>query len=166
VGRRLPASVRQANWYVGAAANGTIAELLRVHNDRGLVYPELPARPYKAAAQQAPVATFGGAIDLASYEILPDPAKPGGEARVRLTWRVQKPLDIAYTTFVHALAPGPKVAAQKDSPPLGGKFPTTFWLAGDELVDEYAMPCPPTSPPAITRSKSASMTPATAPAWR
>lgn len=142
VGRRLPVAVRQADWYIGAAANGTIAELLRLRNDRGLVSPELPARPYRAAPTEMPVATFGGAVDLAGYEILPDAARPGGEAKVRLTWRVLQPLSVAYTTFVHALAPGPKVVAQKDSPPLGGKFPTTFWLAGDELVDEYVMPLP------------------------
>lgn len=142
VSKRLPASVVEAAWQIGAAADGTIAEIVSFHNDRGLLTPWLPGRSRQLAPELAPLATFGGSAALLSYAVEPNPAQPGGEARVRLVWRVLRNPDAAYTTFVHALAPGPKVAAQKDSPPLGGRFPTTFWLPGDELADEYAMPLP------------------------
>jgi uncharacterized membrane protein len=142
VGKRLPVSVEEAAWQIGALANGTIAEIVSFRNDRGLLTPWLPDRSQPRAAEAKPLATFGQLAALVSYEVSPQPALPGNETRVRLVWRVLNHPGAAYTTFVHALAPGPKVVAQKDSPPLGGRFPTTFWLPGDELADEYTMVLP------------------------
>ena len=142
---RLPVAVREASWQVGAVANGALAELLKVNNDRGLLTLMLPPRPRVGPAQPAALADFAGRVSLRSAEVVAEPddtLRPGGQLRLRLGWDVRERLDASYTTFVQLLAPGPKVAAQKDALPLGGQFPTTFWLPGDSLADEYVVPLP------------------------
>mgnify|MGYP005846003815 CR=1 FL=1 len=146
VGRRLPVVVGEAEWMVGAVANGTIAEILTVRNDRGLVWPEWRPRP-RGGDRGSALATFGGKVALTGFELAPARAKPGQQVAVRLAWRVDATLERSYTTFVHFLAPGPQVVAQKDSPPLGGRLPTTFWLPGDGIDDEYVVELPATLAP-------------------
>ncbi|MHB1132533.1 MAG: DUF2079 domain-containing protein [Chloroflexota bacterium] len=145
VGARLPIAVQAAEWRVGAVANGALAELLRVRNDHGLLTKVLPPRPRAAAAPGPSLADFAGKVALRSAEVDVDTGgtlRPGGELRLRLHWDVRGRLDASYTTFVQLLAPGPRVAAQKDALPLAGTFPTTFWLPGDSLDDEYVVPLP------------------------
>jgi hypothetical protein len=67
--------------------------------------------------------------------------------RVRLNWQSLAPFDRGQTVFVQVLAPGPRLVAQQDAPPLGGKLPTTFWLPGDGIADEYVVPLPADLPP-------------------
>nr|MDA8219848.1 DUF2079 domain-containing protein [Dehalococcoidales bacterium] len=143
VGRRLLPAVEEAETMVGAVANGSIAEIAYFDQNRGLVAQEARARQRgELAGDSSPVANFGGRVELTGYDVSPAPAAPGEDLRVVLNWRVLGSLDQRLTTFVHLLAPGPSVAAQKDSPPLGGRLPTTFWLAGDSIADEYLVSLP------------------------
>jgi hypothetical protein len=145
VAARLPVFVQEAGWRVGAVANGALAELLQVRNDHGLLTTVFPPRPVHALAQNATLADFAGKAGLRAAVIGAggDGAlRAGGELRLRLGWDVRERLDASYTTFVQLLAPGPKVVAQKDALPLSGAFPTSFWLPGDALDDEYVVPLP------------------------
>lgn len=38
-------------------------------------------------------------------------------------------------TFLHIASPGNRIHGDHD--PVGGEFPTNFWLAGDIVKDEY-----------------------------
>ena len=146
VGRRLTPTVREAGWLVDGLGNGTIVQIATFRNDRGLVTPRWRARPADASGGTA-LATFAGRAELVGFAFAPEQARAGRDVRVELRWRVLQPFDGSYTTFVHVLAPGPKVVAQKDSPPVGGRLPTTFWLPGDGVADSYVVPLPPTLAP-------------------
>ena len=49
----------------------------------------------------------------------------------------------AYKVFVHVLDPaGERVVAQRDAEPQDGRAPTTGWLLGEVIDDEYALSLP------------------------
>jgi hypothetical protein len=49
----------------------------------------------------------------------------------------------AYKVFVHVLDPaGERVVAQRDAEPQDGRAPTTGWVVGEVLDDEYAVSLP------------------------
>jgi hypothetical protein len=54
-------------------------------------------------------------------------------------------MDVSYTAFVHLLDPVGKVIGQVDHVPGDGAFPTTGWLPGEVIADEYRLttPVPP-----------------------
>jgi hypothetical protein len=49
-------------------------------------------------------------------------------------------METAYTVFTHLLDQGDQIRGQKDSPPRGGSYPTTLWVPGEIVVDEYEIP--------------------------
>ncbi len=141
VADRLAPRVLEAGWLVGGVGDGTLAEIVTLRNDRGLVWPEWAPRP-RSAGRESPLAQFADRAALVGHELVPAQAAPGESVVVRLDWRVQAHFGDSLTTFVHVLAPGPRVVAQRDSPPLGGRLPTTFWLPGDVINDEYVLSLP------------------------
>jgi hypothetical protein len=56
-------------------------------------------------------------------------------------------MDTSYTVFVHVLDSENKVWGQRDSLPGGGTLPTTGWLPGEVIVDQYEVPVQPDAPP-------------------
>ncbi|MFQ6059592.1 MAG: hypothetical protein ACE5MB_12015, partial [Anaerolineae bacterium] len=49
--------------------------------------------------------------------------------------------------FTHLLDGGSRLWGQRDSLPLGGARPTTGWVPGEVLVDEYEIVVDPATPP-------------------
>jgi len=104
---------------------------------------------------------LGDGILLLGYD-LTDP-RPEGEETLHLTlyWQAQGPTDVAYTVFTHLLGPQGQVVAQRDSPPQSGEAPTTSWLPGEAIADEYWIPVPPELPPGPLRIEIGMYDPAT-----
>jgi hypothetical protein len=50
----------------------------------------------------------------------------------------QPPAD--YTVFVHIRDEADETVAQKDSPPVGGIYPTSLWDSGEIVQDEISVP--------------------------
>ncbi|MEA3345405.1 MAG: glycosyltransferase family 39 protein [Chloroflexota bacterium] len=90
---------------------------------------------------------LGDRIKLLGYDLPKPRVKPGGTLRLILYWQAQGPTEISYTVFTHLLEPEGRVVAQKDSPPQGGEAPTTGWLSGEVIADEYQIPIPSELPP-------------------
>jgi hypothetical protein len=70
---------------------------------------------------------------------------PSGEVNaVKLTlyWRVEAPLPVDYTTFVHIRDRARETVAQMDQPPLQGAYPTSLWEPGEIIADEIILPFP------------------------
>jgi len=66
-----------------------------------------------------------------------------GMLEADIIWEVGQPLDADYQAFFHlssALDQPPLVAA--DFSPLGGDFPTSYWLPGDQLSDQAILQLP------------------------
>jgi 4-amino-4-deoxy-L-arabinose transferase-like glycosyltransferase len=82
----------------------------------------------------------GGEVTLLGYDLLQIEVSPDDAVLLTLYWRCESPLDINYTVFAHLLALDGQVRGQWDSVPQGGAAPTTSWLAGEIVVDEYHIP--------------------------
>ncbi|MCR4408062.1 MAG: glycosyltransferase family 39 protein [Anaerolineae bacterium] len=91
-------------------------------------------------AMQHPLDMHLGAnseVRLLGYDLPQTEVAPGDEVRLTLYWRCESPVDTSYTVFTHLLDPDGLVRGQVDRPPQGGEAPTTTWLAGEIIVDEY-----------------------------
>lgn len=84
--------------------------------------------------------SLGEAIHLAGYEIDVGPET----VDVRLTWGAQAVPDADYTVFVHLVDDTGDLLAQRDGPPAGGSYPTSWWLPGDIIEDRHTVALPAT----------------------
>lgn len=80
-------------------------------------------------------ATFGDKIKLLGYNL----ALKQKNLRLTLIWQALKPIDRSYTVFTHLLDADGKIVAQQDSIPLQGARPTTGWLPGEYITDNYTL---------------------------
>jgi hypothetical protein len=144
-GRRWHPALANATTATLAPAGGTLLELVTFKNDRGLIRPEWRSRVQDAGTATNPEAVvLGGAARLVGYDV--GPAAPRKPLNITLHWQAIGRLDRAYTVFTHVLNASGQVVAQRDSPPAGGLAPTTLWLPGDTLADEYQIDLPAGTP--------------------
>jgi hypothetical protein len=91
----------------------------------------------------APEAEFGRSMQLLSDALEPARARAGEKVTVKLRWRGAAPMAQAYKVFVHVLdASGQQVLAQRDAEPRDGTAPTTSWVEGEVIDDEYVVVLP------------------------
>jgi hypothetical protein len=64
-----------------------------------------------------------------------------------LYWSARTRPSADYTVFVHLLDGSGHLVAQADSPPQHGRYPTSFWDAGDTIVDPHDLALDPSLPP-------------------
>lgn len=81
---------------------------------------------------------WDGRLRLLGYEV----HTAGQQLTVRLVWQVVAPLPVAYTTFVHVLDNAGNLAAQVDSRPLDGRYPTYLWPVGATVAEEKIITLP------------------------
>jgi len=86
-------------------------------------------------------------VRLAGYSLSPNPVKPGQKLSVTLLWEALDEMDVSYTVFVHLLDENQRVWDQRDSVPGGGRYPTTGWMPGDSIEDDYVFDIPLTMEP-------------------
>ncbi|GEM_PF-2128229 len=100
-------------------------------------------QPVVAAVSTQPKAIdLGGQIRLISSEVTPSPVKAGDPLSVTLTWQAVSMPVADYTVFVHLRNAAGKTVAQADNPPQAGAYPTSFWDAGETIVDDHAILLP------------------------
>jgi len=102
---------------------------------------EPPAFAYPVGAR------LGDKVELLGYDLDRQQAAPGETIRLTLVWRCLDETDTAYTVFTHLLDAGEQVRGQKDNPPVSGSYPTTLWVPGEVVVDEYAIQIQADAPP-------------------
>jgi len=112
---------------------------------RLVVYERAEAPP--PAIQHPMVSRLGEGIRLLGFDLEPTTVRPGEALRLTLYWQALAPMDIAYTVFTHLLDADGQFRAQQDNQPQSGGFPTTEWLPGDVIRDEYVLALPPDAPP-------------------
>lgn len=116
----------------------------RVSDDRLLL------TPLKVAVPSIPVPTpkypltgqFANGITLQGFD-LPATIRPNEPISLTLYWTSQYSLDTDYTVFVHLLDSQSRIVAQADHQPLEGKYPTTIWDSGEQIVDQTSLVPPP-----------------------
>jgi len=86
---------------------------------------------------------LAGLVKLRSARIMaPGSAGEGPQGQllfVTLEWESLAPMARSYTVFVQILGPDGKVVAQKDQMPIGDMMPTTSWVPGQIIVDNYVL---------------------------
>jgi hypothetical protein len=84
---------------------------------------------------------FGQQIKLLGYD-LKSPARPTDGQQVALTlyWQAIAAPQGDYTVFVHLARPADdKIVAQYDAMPLGGRYPTSWWAAGEVISETVTL---------------------------
>ncbi len=76
--------------------------------------------------------TLGGDFELYGYQ-----QELGPPTRLRLVWKSLAPSNVDYTVFVHVLAPD-QLLTQSDAPPRQGAYPTSLWVPGEFVTDDYS----------------------------
>jgi hypothetical protein len=82
-------------------------------------------------------AMFGDTIRLLGYHLETREVGQGGSLNLRLYWQAAVMPSIEYTVFVQLLDSDQHISAQSDSMPVQGARPTTGWITGEVIVDDY-----------------------------
>lgn len=99
------------------------------------------ARRFDTPQVQFPVGIdLGGKVHLIGFNLPQAQVAPGRPFPLTLYWRALSQMDTSYTVFVHAVGPDGVIRGQWDSVPGAGALPTTGWLEGEVIQDEYLIP--------------------------
>jgi hypothetical protein len=79
------------------------------------------------------------AIELVGYNL--DPTADA--IKLTLIWKSLKSIDEDYTVFTHVQDQSGQQIAGKDNQPVNGAYPTSHWMPGEYVIDEYAIPIRP-----------------------
>ncbi len=100
--------------------------------------PKTPPEPQGERVQYR----LGDTAELIAVQAPAGAAAPGATLPFALTWQSLKPADDDYVVFIHVLDGAGKLAAQFDSPPQDGRYPTRLWQPGDVVIDARQVPLP------------------------
>jgi hypothetical protein len=126
----------------GVAAGEAVAATLRGIEVQGR--PRLFQVPDMGHPQGA---QLGEAIQFLGYDLPENPVRAGDVLRLTLYWQALQESTRSYTVFTHLLDANSCIWGQKDSLPGGGALPTTGWMVGEVLVDNYEIVVDPNTPP-------------------
>jgi len=129
-------------------ADGTLLQLMTFRNTWEGVKPVLRERRFTVPEIENPVeATLGDQVRFLGYDLSPPPYRRGEALHLTLYWQATTKIDESYTVFVHLLNKDGIMGGQWDSVPGGGLLPTTSWLEGEVITDEYEVPIRAGAPP-------------------
>ena len=80
--------------------------------------------------------TLGDAIELAGYNL----EQTGDAIKLTLIWKSLQAIDQDFTVFTHVLDRSGQQIAGKDNQPVNGTYPTSQWMPGEYVIDEYVIP--------------------------
>jgi hypothetical protein len=131
---RVPFDVASGNYTVEVAVGGGEPIVLGAVNvwqgDRVLSEPPIDHRME---------AKLADAIELVGYNL--DPTADA--IKLTLIWKSLKSIDEDYTVFTHVQDQSGQQIAGKDNQPVNGAYPTSHWMPGEYVIDEYAIPIRP-----------------------
>ena len=105
-----------------------------------------PAVPIVLQPPRPTDVTFGDRFRLLGHDA-PGTAQPGQPLPLTLAWQAVAPDSRDYAVFVHLLNSAGELVAQADGPPQGGAYPTSIWVAGEQVADARALALPGDLPP-------------------
>jgi hypothetical protein len=144
-------------WFDGRVppdlASGDYSLDLRVTDPDEVLVAEVPlgkldiqgwARQFTVPDMQVIVdADFGDQMELIGYDVrLPSDTSDAPKLNIIIYWRALSEMDTSYIGFVHLLDEAGQVISQVDHVPGDGAFPTSGWLPGEVIADEYQIPYP------------------------
>lgn len=92
---------------------------------------------------------FGDSVELTGWNAYPDgtPLRPGGVLDISTQWKAVGPLAADFKIGMYLITPEGAVAAQDDSFPANGFWPTSTWRPGDLVRHNIALSLPGDLPP-------------------
>jgi uncharacterized membrane protein len=148
VGRRLRPRVVESDWQTPTPADGTLLQLMTFHNTWEGTEAIPQERTFTVPEIEHPMeAVLGGQVRFLGYALSPPPYKRGKTLHLTLYWQAMARMAESYTVFVHLLDKNEMIGGQWDSVPGGGLLPTTSWLEGEVITDEYEVPIRAGAPP-------------------
>ncbi|MGD1996653.1 MAG: DUF2142 domain-containing protein [Anaerolineae bacterium] len=107
------------------------------------VFGQLVIRPPEQPDVENPVYyDLGGKVALVGYAF--DLQNEGeGEVGITLYWQALAEMERGYTVFVHLMDEDNQLAAQRDSQPRDGTYPTRVWKEGETIRDTHLLSLPP-----------------------
>jgi len=85
---------------------------------------------------------FRKGVALAGYSLVDEKVAPGRVLRLTLFWECGDALEEDYKVFVHLVDEEGQIIGQRDSEPVGGSRPTTTWVQGERITDNYGILVP------------------------
>ena len=101
--------------------------------------------PQKMALEDVPEGirdinvNLGDPLFLLGYEVR-ESGRAGGNLRLRLYWLAKRKMSRNYTVYINVLGRNGQRIGGIDTYPGGGNYPTSIWLPGDVVVDDYTIP--------------------------
>jgi hypothetical protein len=90
---------------------------------------------------------LGDQFELVGYDLDRTVVKPGESVGLRTYWRALRRPDADYTIFAQVRDTTNRVVGQKDGPPQMGAYPTSFWDAGEVVIDDRVIEIPSNTSP-------------------
>jgi hypothetical protein len=148
VSRRLRPKVIESDLLTPLPADGTLLQLMTFCNTWSGAKPMLQERRFTVPEiEHSMEATLGGRVRFLGYALSAPPYKRGETLHLTLYWQAVVRMEESYTVFVHLLNKDGIMGGQWDSVPGGGLLPTTNWLEGEVIADEYEVPIKAGAPP-------------------
>jgi 4-amino-4-deoxy-L-arabinose transferase-like glycosyltransferase len=95
-----------------------------------------------ATGMQPGAVDLGRPIRLTGSEVVPASIRAHDAVSVTLIWQSIQVPTADYTVFVHLRDASGHTVAQADGPPQAGAYPTSFWDAGETVVDDHTIDSP------------------------
>jgi hypothetical protein len=98
---------------------------------------------------------LGDKIVFLGYDLEDKGFRPGDVLKLNLYWKAKRKFGEDYTVFTHLLgsaynpSTGGPIWGQMDSQPLGGGYPTSQWIVGRVIKDNYKILIDPNAPPGM-----------------
>jgi hypothetical protein len=156
---RIPPDAPGGDYYVGimlrepeiAQPSGLLTDLLGAFSghalDMGKIHVMDIVHEFDVPPIQHPHrADLGGLVELLGYDLESDGFSPGEVVPLTLYWRALEQMDTSYTVFTHLIDEDNRIWGQQDNPPKEGQHPTTLWIQGEVVTDEYSIVVDPSAP--------------------
>ncbi|TKJ30714.1 MAG: hypothetical protein CEE40_04270 [Chloroflexi bacterium B3_Chlor] len=142
----LPADMAQASYQISVLMSEDDSLLNRVGLER--IYVRGRARQFVVPEiRHSREARLGEGIQFLGYDLNTNEVSAGGTLHLTLYWQALGEMQVSYKVFTHLLDAENRIRGQKDSFPGRGEAPTTSWLEGEVIADEYEIVVDSAAPP-------------------
>lgn len=126
-----------------------VMERGRVIGEAALATIMVEGRPHQFAIPpiRNPLqAILGEGIKFLGYDLSAQEARTGGVLELTLYWQALGEMENSYTVFTHLIDEESRIWGQRDGIPGSGTLPTTSWVEGEVITDEYELAVDPEAP--------------------
>jgi len=92
------------------------------------------------AIQHPLSAHLGDSVLFLGYDLVSMESHPGGSLHLTLYWQALAQMGTSYAVFTHLIDEEGRIWGQKDGVPGDWALPTTSWIEGEYIKDEYEIP--------------------------